>query len=71
MTTRREFNSVGHPELPEKPTLREVAKWLRDKALWEQLQPYGREMDAREWASTCLTAAAEDTEAVEGEGEKP
>lgn len=62
MNPRREFNSVGHPQLPAKPSLSEVVKWLKDLALWQQLQPYGREMDAREWAATCLNVAAEDLE---------
>lgn len=59
---RRKFNSVGHPELPEKPDVREIAKWLRDKALWEQLQPSEPGCSAREWAATCLETAAEDLE---------
>jgi len=59
---RREFNSVGHPELPAKPDLKEIARWLRDKAIWEELQYGGREMDARKWAATCLVTAAEDLE---------
>ncbi len=59
---RRKFNHVGHPELPDKPDVREIARWLRDKAVWEELQPHGREMDARKWAATCLISAAEDLE---------
>lgn len=46
--------------LPDKPDVNEIAAWLEDKAIWEQAQPSGREMDAREWAATCLKAAAED-----------
>jgi hypothetical protein len=57
---RRRFNSVGCPKLPEKPTIPEIAQWLDDLARWEQLQPAGREMDAREWAATCLQSTAED-----------
>lgn len=59
---RREFNRVGHPELPTKPDVLEIARWLRDKAVWEELQQHGREMDARAWAATCLKTAAEDLE---------
>jgi hypothetical protein len=61
-TPRRAFNSVGHPMLPDKPDVLEIARWLRDKAVWEELQPSGREMDARVWAATCLTCAAEELE---------
>jgi hypothetical protein len=69
MTIRRKFNKVGNPSLPENPTLPEIAVWLRDKAKWEELQEAGREMDAREWASTCLKCAADDIElAVTVEG---
>jgi len=61
-TPRRAFNSVGHPILPDKPDVMEIARWLRDKAVWQELQPYGREMDARVWAATCLIHAAEELE---------
>ncbi len=57
---RRRFNSVGCPQLPASPTIPEIAQWLDDLARWEQLQPMGRQMDAREWAATCLQIAAED-----------
>jgi hypothetical protein len=56
---RRLYNKVGHPKLPDNPTLSEVAQYLREDAIWEQLQPSGREMDAREWAATCLNSAAD------------
>ena len=61
---RRAFSSLGYPKLPPKPTLHEVAQWLEDMAISEQLQPQGRDMDAREWAATCLRAAAEDIRQV-------
>ena len=57
---RRKFNKVGCPQLPENPTIAEISRWLHDKAKWQEIQPYGREMDAREWAATCLNSAAED-----------
>ena len=56
---RRSFNSVGCPKLPESPTIPEIAQWIDDLARWEQLQPAGRDMDAREWAATCLQSAAD------------
>lgn len=62
MNPRREFNKVGHPRLPEKPSLQEIALWLRDKAIWEELQPNGREPNSRAWAKACLICAAEDIE---------
>lgn len=67
---RRVFSKLGHPKLPKNPTLGEIGQWLRDKAIWETLQDAGREMDAREWAATCLIAAAENIEAAEIKGEK-
>lgn len=56
---RRRFNGVGCPVLPEGPTVPEIVQYLRDKAGWEKLQPYGRDMDAREWAANALECAAE------------
>ena len=50
---RREFNSVGYPMLPPKPTLCEVAQRFEDMAISEQLQQWGHHRDAREWAATC------------------
>ncbi len=61
---RRAFNKVGHPELPKNPSYREIAQWLRDKAVWEELQPSGQEMNARAWSSACLKCAAEDVDAA-------
>jgi hypothetical protein len=57
--SRRTFNDVGCPVLPAKPTAAEIVQYLRDRAGWEKLQPYGREMDAREWAANALECAAE------------
>lgn len=55
--------TFGHPKLPTNPTMDEVIQWIRDKAIWEDLQPHGGEMDAREWAATVLNGMAEDLEA--------
>lgn len=60
---RKKYNKVGCPELPDKPTINEIVSYLKEKAIWEELQPYGRKMDAREWAATCLKSAAETIEA--------
>jgi len=48
--------------LPDRPNKKQIAHWLRDKAAFERSQYGGRQMDAREWAATCLTCAAEDLE---------
>lgn len=61
---RRIFNDVGCPKLPPNPTTDEIVQYLRDKAGWEKLQPYGRNMDAREWAATALECAAERVKAA-------
>jgi hypothetical protein len=59
-TVRRKFNAVGNPELPANPTPAEIASYLKDTAIRQRLQPYGREMDAREWAAVVLESAADD-----------
>lgn len=62
---RRTFNDVGCPVLPAKPTTDEIVQYLRDKAGWEKLQPYGRDMDAREWAANALECAADRIKAAD------
>ena len=57
---RRAPKTAGGPRLPDGATLWEVAQWLQDMASWEKAQPYGRDMDAREWAAVCLQIAAEE-----------
>jgi hypothetical protein len=59
---RRSFNSVGCPQLPLKPTAWEIAQFVRDSANWERIQPYGHEMNARQWAATCLDSVAGEIE---------
>lgn len=59
---RRIFNKVGCPKLPQDPTRKEIISYIKDKSIREQLQPHGKNMDAREWAATCLNSVAEEIE---------
>jgi len=40
----------------------ECAQLARMSAAHQKAQPYGKEMDARQWAAVCMESAAEDYE---------
>jgi len=59
MNPRELFNEVNCPILPYHPSVSEILIYLKNKATRERSQPYGREMDAREWAATVLEGIVE------------